>query len=90
MVQRENGRVHEFVALSEARPFTQHEAEVWNHRETSRKESTESYLYHVMLLKYEDGKNLVARRAGIGKMYKRAFDRPLSTVRGASSGRITD
>jgi hypothetical protein len=82
------GRVHEFIALSEARPFTHHEAEVWNHWETSQKESTEWYLYHVMLLEYEDRKNLVARRAGLGKMYKRAFDRPVSNVRGASGGRV--
>ena len=81
-------RLHEFIALSEARPFTQHECEVWNHWETSRKESSEWYLYHVMLLEYEDGKNLVARRVGIGKMYKRAFDRPVSSARVPAKGKV--
>ena len=85
----QRGRQHEFIALSDARPFANHEAEVFNHFETSQKEGTEWYLYYVMLLEYEDGKNLVARRAGLGKMYKRAFDRPAAApTRGAPKARV--
>lgn len=65
---------HEFIAISDARGFSQDEMRDWNFIEPSLPTQSEWYAYNVLLLEYDDEIRGVARRAGLGKIYKRGFD----------------
>ena len=65
---------HEFIAISDAKGFTEDEMREWNFVEPSLPGQTEWYAYNVLLLVYDDESRGVARRAALGKIYKRAFD----------------
>ena len=65
---------HEFMAISDAKGFTEEEMKEWSFVEPSLPGQAEWYAYNVLLLEYDDEIRGVARRAGLGKIYKRAFD----------------
>ena len=65
---------HEFIAISDARGFTEAEMNQWNFVEPSLPGQTEWYAYNVLMLEYDDEIRGVARRAGLGKIYKRGFE----------------
>ena len=74
--------LQKLIAVSETRPFTRHEVSIWDHFATAGREGTEWYLYHVMLLQYEDEKEeLMATRAGLGKVSNRAYDHSVARDR---------
>ena len=64
----------EFIAISEAFRFEPEEYDEWNHAEPRKKNSAEWFCYNVVLLVYDDDIRGVARRAGLGKVYKSLFD----------------
>ncbi len=65
---------HEFIAISDAKGFTVEEMREWSFVEPSLPGQAEWYAYNVLLLTYDDEIRGVARRAGLGKIYKRAFE----------------
>ncbi|KAI9853965.1 MAG: hypothetical protein M1813_001609 [Trichoglossum hirsutum] len=67
------GAEHEFVAISEAKDFTQEENDSWTYYIPKEKEQSEWDLYYVLLVEHHRG---IARRVGLGKVFKEAFFNP--------------
>lgn len=65
----ENSR-YTFIALSDAKAFTQDECDVWTYYITSEREHSEWDLYYVFLVERVDP---VWYRVGLGKVFKAAF-----------------
>ena len=69
-VQGAGSAKHDFIAISEARAFTEEECEVWTYYVPKEREQSEWDLYYVMLLE-RDG--YFWRRVAVGKAFKGAF-----------------
>ncbi|ROW08800.1 hypothetical protein VMCG_02709 [Cytospora schulzeri] len=67
------GDIFEFAAISEAREFSMDELDTWNHDIHEDRGPSEWYLYYALLIVWDE-KHIVAERAGIAKIYQRAFD----------------
>lgn len=67
----ENATV-EFVAISDAKGFTEEELASWSYYIPEERDLAEWYLYYSLLLKWDDERR-VAERLGLGKIYKAAF-----------------
>ncbi|KAK8223227.1 heterokaryon incompatibility protein-domain-containing protein [Phyllosticta capitalensis] len=62
----------QFVALSDAKKFTEEECETWSYYVPLDRQQSEWNLHYVMLVEKEDG---VHYRIGVGKVFKSAFQR---------------
>jgi len=63
--------VREFIAISDAKDFSVEEYDSWNYYIPMEKDLSSWDLYYVLLIEYdEEG---IARRAGLGKVFKEAF-----------------
>ena len=60
----------EFIALSEAKRFTDDECEIWSYYIPKEREESEWDLFFVMLIEWSDGR---WERVGLGKVFKEAF-----------------
>ncbi|KAF8853181.1 HET-domain-containing protein [Acephala macrosclerotiorum] len=79
--EKQDGKVHEFIALSDARNFTGYECPRWVHPIPKNLEDIDWDLYHVMLIEYCK-ERCVWERRGLGKVLKAAFE-PLDEERWA-------
>ena len=61
---------HEFLAISEAKEFSQDEYNSWMYYIPKERSQSEWDLYYVLLVNYADE---IAYRVGLGKVYKEAF-----------------
>lgn len=68
----DEGVTLEFVAISDARGFTEEELASWNYYIPEERGVAKWYLYYSLLIKW-DPQNRVSERAGLGKIYKAAF-----------------
>lgn len=62
---------HEFIAISEARDFSDEENESWTYYIPKEKEHSEWDLYYVLLLEH---RGAVSYRVGLGKIFKDALE----------------
>jgi len=62
----------EFVAISEAKKFTQDECEAWTYYIPKERDQSEWDLFYVMLIERKDKQ---WERVGLGKVFKKAFMR---------------
>lgn len=62
----------EFVAISDAKGFTEEELASWSYYIPEERGLAEWYLYYSLLLMW-DSERIVAERTGLGKIYKAAF-----------------
>ena len=70
--EEHNNQLCEFIALSDARKFTENECTSWTHPIPENLEDIDWHLYHVMIL--EKIRDLeVYERRGLGKVLKAAF-----------------
>ncbi|KAH7397014.1 heterokaryon incompatibility protein-domain-containing protein [Phaeosphaeria sp. MPI-PUGE-AT-0046c] len=60
----------EFIALSEAKKFSDEECNTWSYYIPKEREESEWDLFYVMLIEWTDGK---WERVGLGKVFKEAF-----------------
>ncbi|KAK2048940.1 hypothetical protein LZ31DRAFT_538734 [Colletotrichum somersetense] len=67
------GAVVEFAAVSDARDFSMEELDTWNYYVPEDREVAEWHLYYALLIVWDDDR-AVARRDGLAKIYRRAFD----------------
>ncbi|ROV92907.1 hypothetical protein VSDG_06419 [Cytospora chrysosperma] len=67
------GETFEFAAISDAREFSMEELDTWNHDIHEDRGTSEWYLYYALLIVWDE-KHTVAERAGIAKIYQKAFD----------------
>ncbi|KAK1986639.1 hypothetical protein LZ30DRAFT_746362 [Colletotrichum cereale] len=67
------GAVVEFVAVSDARDFSMEELDTWNYYVPEDREVSEWHLYYALLIVW-DADHAVARRDGLAKICRRAFD----------------
>jgi hypothetical protein len=63
--------VQEFLAISDAKEFSAEEYDYWNYYIPVEKEYSSWDLYYVLMI--ERDKEGIARRAGLGKVFKEAF-----------------
>ncbi|MCJ1236230.1 hypothetical protein MMC14_004208 [Varicellaria rhodocarpa] len=63
---------YEFLAISEAKDFSQEEYTGWTYYIPKEREQSEWDLYYVLLIEVNEMK--VSRRLGLGKVYKEAFE----------------
>lgn len=74
--------IHEFIAISETK-YMAHSRTIAGRTDVGPRWDA----YNVLLLEYDDEIDTVARRAGLGKIYKKAFDRGL-LVPGQKAGKV--
>ncbi|KAF1836176.1 HET-domain-containing protein [Decorospora gaudefroyi] len=60
----------EFIAISEAKKFTEEECETWSYYVPKEREESEWDLFYVLLIAWNDGR---WERMGLGKAFKEAF-----------------
>jgi len=65
------GEGHEFLAISDAKGFTEAENDTWTYYIPKEKDQADWDLYFVLLVQYHRG---IASRVGLGKVFKQAFD----------------
>lgn len=76
-LQTSGEKKYEFIAISEAKEFTNEELDHWSYMEPMQKDQAEWYVYNVLMLE-DDGEIAgVSRRAGLGKIYKNGFNTPV-------------
>lgn len=68
-----DNKLCQFIALSDARKFTEYECTSWTHPIPKNLEDVDWHLYHVMLIE-EFPDRLVWERKGLGKVLKVAFE----------------
>jgi hypothetical protein len=61
---------HEFIAISEAKKFTDAECGTWSYYIPKEREESEWDLFFVLLIAWSDGR---WERVGLGKVFKEAF-----------------
>lgn len=66
------GRKHEFIAISEAKNFTDEECEVWTYYIPKERDQSEWDLYYVLLV--EERNSMVKQRVALGKVFRAAFE----------------
>jgi hypothetical protein len=71
-LKRQTSAKHEFIALSDAKKFTNEECETWTYYIPKEREQSESEwdLYFVLLV---ERKEEMWERVGVGKVFKEAF-----------------
>ncbi|KAK1842791.1 heterokaryon incompatibility protein [Colletotrichum chrysophilum] len=67
------GDVLEFAAISDARDFSMEELDTWNYYVPEDREVSEWQLYYALLIVWGEEYE-VAERAGLAKIYQRAYD----------------
>lgn len=67
------GDVLEFAAISDARDFSMEELDTWNYYVPEDREVSEWQLYYALLIVWDEEYE-VAERAGLAKIYQRAYD----------------
>ncbi|GJC81885.1 hypothetical protein ColLi_04723 [Colletotrichum liriopes] len=67
------GAIVEFAAISDARDFSMEELDTWNYYVPEDREVSEWHLYYAFLIVLDDDRT-IAERAGLAKIYRRAFD----------------
>jgi hypothetical protein len=60
----------EFIAISEAKRFTEDECRIWSYYIPKEREESEWDLFYVLLIAWSDGR---WERVGLGKVFKEAF-----------------
>lgn len=68
---KEGGAEYEFIAISDAKNFTQEEKNGWTFYIPQTEEHSEWDLYFVLLVETKSG---ISRRVGLGKVFKEAFN----------------
>lgn len=63
---------YEFLALSDAKSFTEQENPVWTYYIPKERHESQWDVYFVMMI--ERGRGGIASRVGLGKVFKAAFD----------------
>ncbi|KAJ9150280.1 HET-domain-containing protein [Pleurostoma richardsiae] len=71
--QGRQGRLCSFIALSEAKSFTDEECVHWAHYIAKDRDEIEWDLFYVLLIEY-NSKRLLWERVGLGKIFQQAFD----------------
>ncbi|KAF2022786.1 hypothetical protein EK21DRAFT_82418 [Setomelanomma holmii] len=69
-VQNANRAKQEFIAISEAKKFTEDECGTWSYYIPKEQEESEWDLFYVLLIAWSDGR---WERVGLGKVFKEAF-----------------
>lgn len=64
---------HEFIAISEAKAFTQEECDIWTYYIPKERDQSEWDLYYVLLV---ERINMKWQRVALGKVFKAAFSNP--------------
>jgi hypothetical protein len=72
-VKDNDGTLCSFIAVSEAKSFTDEECRNWTHYIAKDRDEVEWDLFYVLLVQ-RDMDSLVMERVGIGKVFKEAFD----------------
>jgi hypothetical protein len=67
--------VRKFIAISDAKAFSSEECEAWNYYIPKAREASTWDLFHVLLI--EEDEEGIAKRAGLGKVFKEAFEHSL-------------
>ncbi|OBR11875.1 Heterokaryon incompatibility protein [Colletotrichum higginsianum IMI 349063] len=67
------GDVVELAAISDARDFSMEELDTWNYYVPEDREASEWRLYYAFLIVWDDS-HVIAQRAGLAKVYQRAFE----------------
>ncbi|KAI0408723.1 heterokaryon incompatibility protein [Xylaria palmicola] len=67
---RQTTRQHEFIAISEAKNFTEAECDTWTYYIPKERKESEWDLFYVLLIERKDEK---WERVGLGKVFKEAF-----------------
>ncbi|KAF7888626.1 uncharacterized protein EAF02_003167 [Botrytis sinoallii] len=66
------GKVHEFIAISEAKDLGLEEFDSWTYYIPQEREEAEWYLYYALMIQWNDERT-VAKRVGLAKIFKEAF-----------------
>jgi heterokaryon incompatibility protein (HET) len=70
-IDRDPGVEHEFLAISDAKNFTEEENDIWTYYIPKERNQADWDLYYVLLV--EHNSRGIASRLGLGKVFKEAF-----------------
>jgi hypothetical protein len=71
-IREQRGILFQFIAISEAKAFTEKECPVWTYYIPKERDESEWDLYYVLLLDRNDERG-AWERAGLGKVFQAAF-----------------